>query len=511
MTDNSPLRLAQRKVPHETAANFRAEQRPTLINYEEEFLAYDGEGAYRLIKDRTIASEVQTYLEGAQEMRPSDRARGNKVPYPFNPRNGDVKEVYDALDRKYHVASGTISPPFFLSGDIDYSAIVPANVISCRNGLLDISTRTLYAPSSQFFTRSALPIMYDPDAPPERWLSFLAEVLGGDADLILLMQQMFGYLISSDTRHQKIFYFRGISNSGKSTTMRVLDALIGLRNISNPSIADLAERSTLNDMSGSTLAKITDMNSDDPKKLSEACSVMLRISGEDPVHVFRKFKDGLDVILPLRFLMAGNQFPNFREHATAMARRLLVIPFNVSFEQNADPDLSAKLIAELPAILNWALDNLDDLRAAGRFIEPEASKRAKREILNSGDPIRSFVTDECELGPEFSENKDDLWARYKLHCQAIGVSHALAKPKFIASLKAAYNNLAVARPTIGGEREHVMVGIRLNDLERVPTITKVFKLDPMMLDLGFDHTDPRSLMTDAEGRPMEMRVDEFEE
>jgi putative DNA primase/helicase len=506
-------RVAQRKSPHVTAENFRTEQRPTLINYEEEFLAYDGEGAYRLIKDRTIDSEVQTYLEGATEMRPSGTARGAMKGYPFNPKSADVKEVSAALERKNHVAPGSISPPFFLPGPIDYSAIDPRNVISCRNGLLDITTRLRYEPSPQFFTRSALPIEYDPDARPERWLTFLDEVLGGDAELILLMQQMFGYLITSETRFQKIFYFRGISNSGKSTTMRVLDALIGERNICNPTIAALADKNTLNDMTACTLAKITEMNTDDRSDLSKASSSMNAISGEDPVHVFRKFKDGINVKLRVRFLMAGNQFPNFGEHATALARRLLVIPFNVSFEQNADPDLSAKLIAELPGILNWALDGLDNLRAAGRFIEPEASKRAKREILNSGDPIRSFVADECELGAEFSCLKDDLFARYKLHCQIIGVSHALAKPKFFASLKTAYNSLAAARPrTDDGDREQIMVGIRLNDTERVPTITKVYRLDPMMLDLGFDRTDPRTLLTDKDGMPVEYSAaEEFAE
>lgn len=507
MTKN---RLAQRVSPHKTAETFRDDQRPTLINYEQEFLAYDDEGAYRLIKDDTVASEVQSYLEEAQEMRPSD-TRGKKEPFPFNPKGRDVAEVVGALERKNHIAPGSIAPPFFLPGELDYSAINPRDVISCRNGLLDISTRTLYDSTSQFFTRSALPIEYDPDARPVRWLTFLDEVLQGDDELILLMQQWFGYLITSDTSFQKILYFRGISNSGKSTTMRVLDALIGERNICNPSIADLAERSTLNDMSACTLAKITDMNTDNRNHLSEACSTMNRISGEDTMHIFRKFKEGIDVRLKLRFVMAGNQFPNFGEHATALARRLLVIPFNVSFEENADADLSSKLIAELPGILNWALDGLDALRDAGRFIEPEAAKTAKRDIMNSGDPIRSFVTDECELSPSFTARKDDLFARYQQHCQVIGAKQPLAKPKFLASLKTAYNGIVPARLGDGAERDHVMRGIRLTDLERVPTITKIYLLDPLMLDLGIDRGDPLALMIDAKGRPMEARADEFDD
>jgi putative DNA primase/helicase len=507
MTKNR-LRRAQRASPHLTAEQFRADERPTLINYADDFLAYDGEGAYRLIEDDKLASEVQSHLEGAEEMRPTG-TRGTLKPYPFNPKTRDVSEVVGALGRKYHIEKGAMAPPCFLPGPLDYSAIDARNVISCRNGLLDVSTRLLYSASWQFFTRSALPIAYDADAEPVRWLSFLEEVLDGDPELVLLMQQMFGYLITSETRYQKIFYFRGVSNSGKSTTMRVLDALIGERNICNPSIADLAERSTLNDMSACTLAKITDMNTDDRQKLSEASSVMNRISGEDPVHIFRKFKDGLDLRLPLRFLMAGNQFPNFGEHATALSRRLLVIPFNVSFEDRADPDLSAKLVAELPGILNWALAGLDNLRSASKFIEPEASKDAKAEVLNSGDPVRSFVNDECETGPDYRALNDDIFARYQQHCQVIGVKQPLSKPKLISTLKTFKGIVPIRLGTDADDRRHGLRGLRLTDVERIPTIT--FKLDPFMLDLGIDRSDPLALIRDTRGRPIELRADEFED
>jgi putative DNA primase/helicase len=340
-------------------------------------------------------------------------------------------------------------------------------------------------------------------------LSFLDEVLEGNTELILLMQQMFGYLITSDTSQQKIFYFRGVPGSGKGTIMRVLDALIGERNICNPSIADLAERSTLNDMSACTLAKITDMNTSNAAHLSEAASNLNRISGEDPVHVFRKFKEGINVKMGLRFLMAGNQFPNFGQHANALRRRLIVIPFDKSFEDCADVALSAKLIAELPGILNWALDGLASLREAGKFVEPAASLDARAEILNSGDPVRSFVTDDCDLGAAFAVNKDELFKAYQRHCQFNGVKMPLPKETFVRSLKTAFNGVRPARPrTDDGGREHTITGIRLKNETAVPTIT--FKLDPEMLDL-FDRTDPEAILRDALGRPIEYVTADFDD
>jgi putative DNA primase/helicase len=506
-------RLAQRKTPHVTAKNFKADQRPTLIEYEEEFLAYDDAGAYRVIKNRTVKSEVQSYLEDAQEMRPTP-PNGTKKAFDFNPKKADVEEIYAALEKQNHVAPGTIAPPFFLPGDwaIDYRTFLtdPRDVISCRNGLLQISTGELYGSTAQFFTRSALPIDFDPDALCPLWLKFLEEVFEGNVELILLVQQMFGYLLTSDTSHQKIFYFNGVPGSGKSTIMRVLDALIGEKNICNPSIADLAERSTLNDMTGSTLAKITDMNTSNVVHLSEAASNMNRISGGDPVHVFRKFKEGINVKMGVRFLMAGNTFPNFGQYANALRRRLLVIPFNKSFEDNPDTELSDKLIAELPGILNWALEGLISLRTAGKFIEPAASLDAKADILNSGDPVRSFVADECDLSPALSVNKDVAFARYLQHCAANGVKMPLTKENFVRSLKTAFNGVRPARPRTDATdsgREHTLNGIGLKNA--VPTIT--FKLDPFWLDLGVDRLDPQAILRNADGRPVEYVTSDFDE
>jgi hypothetical protein len=74
-------------------------------------LAYDDEGAYRLIKDGTVESEVQSYLEGAEEMRPTPG--GKMKAFPFNPKNADVVQVLGALERKNHVAPGSIAPRSF--------------------------------------------------------------------------------------------------------------------------------------------------------------------------------------------------------------------------------------------------------------------------------------------------------------------------------------------------------------------------------------------------------------
>jgi putative DNA primase/helicase len=176
---------------------------------------------------------------------------------PFNPKPTHINAVYDMLRGQCHKEVGAVTPPVFLSGRTDP---LPRNLVSCRNGLVDITTGKLYDPTSDFFTRTALPINYDPDAPaPELWLTFLADVTSNRQEIIDLIWKMFGYLISTDTSHQKIFFLYGNPRSGKGTVLRTLVNLIGLLNTCSPSIKNLAGTFGYQSMIGKTLAIVSDM------------------------------------------------------------------------------------------------------------------------------------------------------------------------------------------------------------------------------------------------------------
>lgn len=54
--------------------------------------------------------------------------------------------------------------------------------------------------------------------------------------------------------------------------------------------------------------------------------------------------------------MVGNHKPEIRDTSNGMWRRMLMLPFNASFTKaQLDPMLMEKLRAEMPGILNWAI------------------------------------------------------------------------------------------------------------------------------------------------------------
>lgn len=497
MTKSPEPIIIQPYDPGSTAKLFREMRRPTLINHQDEWLVWNG-AAYASVDDDTIQSEVRTFLEACSEKRIKE-VRGEIVEdlTIFRPKRNDVDEVYKALKDNFHVPLERMEPPCWLDGtDQQYAGLNPRNLISCKNGLVEITTRKLYPATPQFFTRTSLDIDFDPTAPrPDRFLSFLGEVTAERQPLIELVQEMTGYLVSGDTSLQKVFFFRGKRRAGKGTILRTLEELIGKRNIATPTIRNLPSQFGMQSLIGKPLAAISDMNCDNSNALSEAGSVINGISGEDTQTIPRKFHTDWIGRLGARFLLISNRMPNFGTNTDALAARLLIIPFDVSFEGREDFDLDSKLHAELSGILNWALDGLDTLKRRGRFVEPEDSKVSKRNLLLQSNPVHGFVAECCKVEAGAETDKHILYDAFKQFCRQSGFNATKTKPKFSQDLYDLFNLDDRRRNTDEGQ-ETVFTGIRLSD-ELLPDY---FIVDRDLIELGLGPS--HSLKLDKRGWPI---------
>jgi hypothetical protein len=156
---------------------------------------------------------------------------------------------------------------------------------------------------------------------------------------------------------------------------------------------------------------------------------------------------------------------------------------------------------------------LDDLRASGnKFLTCEASEEAKRQILNSGNPVRGFVNDECELGPDFEIPKKEIYDAYASYCIRVRAT-PLSTNKFYTALKEAFPSLDESRPWSDGvDRPRYMTGIRMREIGPPTTITKTYWLDQSLvplIELGFP-PDDAILRDPITGEYVEAIEDEFQ-
>src|SRR6202023_2117735 len=98
----------------------------------------------------------------------------------------------------------------------------------------------------------------------------------------------------------------------------------------------------------------------DQQSISEC---LLAVSGEDTVTIDRKYKSTWTGRLQTRFILLSNELPRIADASGALANRFIVLMMTKTFIGNEDIELTAKLLRELPGILNWAIEGYRRLRA----------------------------------------------------------------------------------------------------------------------------------------------------
>lgn len=417
----------------------------TLRYWQDEFMAW-GNGRYRTISNADVRAGIYALFER------------HKVAVPGR---GPVDNTIDALKALINVPS-TSSMPSWLC------ATVPAPVselIAVGNGLLHVPSRSLLPHTPRFFSTSAVDVTYSPDAPrPVAWINFLAAAFPDDPESIEALQQWFGYLLTQDTTQQKALICVGPKRCGKGTIARVLRGLLGDHNCAGPTLGQLARPFGLQGLIGKSLAIISDARVGGGADLQAISENLLRITGEDAISVERKQISDWVGKLTTRFVLMTNILPGIVDAGGAVASRFIVIKFKQSFFGREDTRLTDKLMAELPGILNWALDGLAKLQRRGAFIQPESGIAAVDELIRKTTPIVGFIADVLTYDSARWVAKEALYDCYKAWCHDEGMKFTLQKNAFFSELYAnSDGRITSFLPRVGEDRVKAVRGVRLAD------------------------------------------------
>jgi putative DNA primase/helicase len=187
---------------------------------------------------------------------------------------------------------------------------------------------------------------------------------------------------------------------------------------------------------------------------------LLSVSGEDTLTVNRKYRDQWTGKLPSRFMVCSNELPQLGDASAAIAGRFVALLLTRSWLGREDRTLEPALQAELPGILNWALDGLERLEARGSFTRPASTDETIVALQDLASPVAAFIRDRCELGAELEVAIDDLYAAWR--CWAEDNGHPKSsKQVFGRDLKAAAPRIRVRRPGTAEDRQRVYSGIAL--------------------------------------------------
>lgn len=457
LRDDGPLILSA-AAPLDSARHlihrrYRDPAGSTLWHQQGTFYHWSGTH-YREIAREEIRANVYAFLDDAM------RADGDKLA-PFNPSKSKVEDVLDALAATAQLP-GVVRPPSWLYNGTHQSA---ADILACSNGLVHLPTRTLLPHTPAFFGVNAVDYPYDPIASePIEWLKFLAIIWKDDKESIDTLQELFGLLLTPDTRHHKAFLIVGPARSGKGTIARLLTAMLGKENVAGPTLSSLSQNFGLAPLIGKPLAIISDARLGGRADAHVIAERILSITGEDSIDIDRKFRDAWTGRLPTRFLILTNELPKLNDASGALASRFIVLRLTQSFLGREDMGLTDKLLAELPGILCWAMAGRDHLAERGHFVQPTSAKQAVAELADLASPIGAFLRDRCVVAPLYTENCAAMFDAWSAWCTEQNRDRAGTTQVFSRDLRAAVAGLETIQVRdVAGNPERRYRGVALRE------------------------------------------------
>jgi len=267
----------------------------------------------------------------------------------------------------------------------------PKNIIPFSNVGYNVLTKKseIYKPEWNFKRKLNAPYIEGMNAP--NFLRFLKETLY-EEDLDL-MQELFGFVFYREYFLKKGFIFVGEKNTGKTTLINVLVALIGIQNCSGLSLQKIGTAKAF-DMA-SLYEKYLNFYDDLSSKDLIDNSGFKVATGGGYITAEQKFGDLFQFMSFAKLLFASNKIPPVKDldDDAHFLRNILVQFDNEVSESEIDPQLLEKLTTEneLAGIVNWALEGLHRLFENKRFGYNKTLEEVKQIICRSGNPIYSFV------------------------------------------------------------------------------------------------------------------------
>ena len=297
-------------------------------------------------------------------------------------------------------------------------------LLGLKNGTLHLREGTLTPPRRDQYITKISPVAFDAEAECPAFCEFLTMIMGGDEELVAYLQRVLGYMLTGDTREQRLFFLYGTGANGKSTLLNICKGLLGAelcRQTPVKTIMDDSNRSgatpELACLKSARAVMTTEV--DEGSFLSE--SLVKQMTGGDPVAARPLYGAPIEFVPWFKLFVAGNHKPIIRAGGEGMWRRIDLIPFEVTIApEQRDLKLGEKLRAELPGILNWALAGCCTWLERG-LAPPPAVTNAVAEYKEEMDILGKWLFARCDIGPDLMFSATHAYEEYRSWADDMGL------------------------------------------------------------------------------------------
>lgn len=298
-------------------------------------------------------------------------------------------------------------------------------LLGTPGGTVDLRTGELReAQQADMITKvtAAAPVPLDQFNPARdcpRWMAFLNQATGSDADAIRFLQQWFGYSLTGDTREEALLFVHGIGGSGKSTAVNTVAALLGDYATAVDTETITAQKHARHSteiarLHGARMA----FASETEAGRAWAENRIKQLTGGDVMTARFMRQDDFSFRPQLKLVIVGNNRPAFSNVDGAIKRRFNVMPFDRKPDA-PDHGLKAALEAEFAGILSWAVQGCLDWQRNG-LVRPAVMVETTAEYFQEMDLFGNWLADRCEIGPRYAATTEDLFDAWSWYARQNG-------------------------------------------------------------------------------------------
>jgi putative DNA primase/helicase len=280
--------------------------------------------------------------------------------------------------------------------------------------------------------RYVLPYSYDPKAKAPRFEAFLAETIGDENSIKVVYEYMGYILLGNYLSLESALILLGEGRNGKSVLIKTLTKFVGEDNTSYVELQDLGNSNRVVMVDG----KLLNVGSDSSDKNFDPSQFKRAISGE-PILGRKLYKDSYIIKDIPKFVFAMNNLP-FSQGDTSfgLLRRMKIIQYDkIIAENKIDRDLDKKLEAELPGILNLAIEGARRLIKQNGFTSSKAISKAVKSYEDDINMVKRFIGDlSMTHHASTRTSNQQLYAIFSEWCKEEGIK-VPSKRYLIAKLK----------------------------------------------------------------------------
>ncbi len=261
-----------------------------------------------------------------------------------------------------------------------------------------------------------------PGAPSPRWLAFLEEITGKDAELAAYLARLCGYCLSGSIQEQVFVFLHGSGANGKSVFVQAISQVMGTYAATAPLSSFMAARTDAHptDIAGLVGKRLVSVTETEPGR-AWAESRIKTITGGDPVRARFMNRDFFEFSPTFKLLVAGNHRPRLTGVGEAMRRRLHLVPFTVTIPaDHRDKHLLERLLEERDGILGWMIEGHASWRELG-LAPPETVLRSVEEYFLDEDMVGQWIEERCSTGASHRATSRALFADWSRWAQQAGI------------------------------------------------------------------------------------------